>query len=244
MSETQVNCWKPYVVVTYRGMFPVGDHDMAISSQASQEEGSETIPQGSRQEALPKRLAPAWGEDIVQSAAKVAAVREVLEASYTKVDGYCWLWTGGTSHGYGQMRVREAWGTSPVYAHRVSYLLAHGPIPAGMEVCHTCDTPLCVYPGHFFLGTQSDNHADMVAKKRHGIGAANGQAKLSDADVVRIREMAAEGRHQGQLAVLFKIKESQVSRIISGKRRPDAGGPIRARHGNFKHGRYVANSGE
>jgi len=244
MNEHQVNCWKPYVVVTYQDNFLVGDHDMAISSQASKEEGSETIPQGSRQEALPKRLAPAWGEDIVQSAVKVAAVREVLEAGFVKVDGQCWLWTGGTSHGYGQMRVHSVWGSYPIYAHRASYLLAHGPIPAGLEVCHDCDTPLCVNPSHFFLGTQSDNHADMVAKKRHGIGMANGQAKLSDADVVRIREMATQGHHQGQLAVLFGIKEGQISRIIHGTRRLDAGGPIRTRHGNFKHGRYVANSDE
>jgi HNH endonuclease len=219
---------------------------MAISSQALSDmrEGSETISRESRQEALPKRLAPAWGEDIVQSAAKVAAVREVLEAGFSKVDDSCWLWTGGTSHGYGQLRVHSVWGSYPIYAHRASYLLASGPIPEGMEVCHRCDTPLCVNPEHFFLGTQGDNVADMVSKKRHGIGAANGMAKLSDADVVRIREMAAGGHHQGQLAVLFRLREGQISRIIHGTRRADAGGPIRTRHGNFRHGRYAASVGE
>jgi hypothetical protein len=140
--------------------------------------------------------------------------------------------------------VHAVWGSYPVYAHRVSYLLAVGPIPKGMEACHDCDTPLCVNPGHLFLGTQSDNIADMVAKRRHGIGAANGMARLSDSDVVRIREMAARGHHQGQLAARFGIKEAQISRIVSGKRRLDAGGPLRTKHGNFKHGRYAANSDE
>jgi hypothetical protein len=54
-----------------------------------------------------------------------------------------------------------------VYAHRLAWEKANGPIPAGMYVCHTCDVPACVNVEHLFLGTQSDNMKDMAAKGRH-----------------------------------------------------------------------------
>lgn len=241
MIKTRVNCWKPYVAVSYTVVLTDRHCNMAISSQASQEEGSETIPQGSRQEVLSKRPSPAWGEDIVRSAAKVAAVREVFEANIVKVDD-CLMWTAGTSHGYGTLRVHEVWGSTPVYAHRVSYLLAHGPIPHGIEVCHSCDTPLCVNPFHLFAGTQAENVADMVAKNRHPVGEKNGQTKLSDADVAEIRAMATAKVSRKEICARFAISEAQVSRIVRGRRRQTASGIICATHGNFKHGRYVTNS--
>lgn len=74
----------------------------------------------------------------------------------------CWPWTWATSHGYGRLRVFGR----PMYAHRLAYLLAHGPIPVGMLVCHHCDNPPCVNPAHLFLGTDSDNQQDKVAKGR------------------------------------------------------------------------------
>lgn len=43
----------------------------------------------------------------------------------------------------------------------------HGPIPPGMFVCHRCDNPRCIRLDHLFLGTDSDNQRDAVAKGRH-----------------------------------------------------------------------------
>lgn len=102
----------------------------------------------------------------------------------TKTDT-CWLWNGATaSKGYGYISVGSS--NRAVYAHRVTFEIAYGPIPDGMMVCHTCDNPLCVrnddegwyevsgilHPrrGHLWLGTSADNTADMVAKGRSGKG--------------------------------------------------------------------------
>jgi hypothetical protein len=81
----------------------------------------------------------------------------------------CWEWIGARGpQGYGMFQVKIRMARR---AHRISYELAHGPIPEGMQVLHRCDNPPCVNPAHLRLGTARDNTYDMLAKGRH-VGAA------------------------------------------------------------------------
>jgi HNH endonuclease len=83
----------------------------------------------------------------------------------TVTDG-CHLWTGDSNDlGYGRVRSSVA-PYRTIYAHRVVWSHANGPIPDGMEVCHSCDNPGCVRLSHLFLGTHRDNLVDMRDKGR------------------------------------------------------------------------------
>lgn len=79
----------------------------------------------------------------------------------------CWEWQGGSNqYGYGLFTRRGCDTKVTRVASRISWELAHGPIPQGMVVCHKCDNPPCVNPDHLFIGTHLDNMRDMVAKGR------------------------------------------------------------------------------
>lgn len=73
--------------------------------------------------------------------------------------GECWIWTGSrTKDGYGRV--------GDHYVHRLAYIEAHGEIPDGWVVMHSCDVPACVNPEHLIAGTQRDNIRDAHNKGR------------------------------------------------------------------------------
>jgi hypothetical protein len=80
-------------------------------------------------------------------------------------DRGCWEWRGSRHHqGYGMFMEAHK---KPVKAHRLSWRLHNGEIPASLCVLHRCDNTGCVNPAHLFLGTQLDNIRDMVSKGRN-----------------------------------------------------------------------------
>ena len=150
------------------------------------------------------------------------AKRDYVERFWEKVDkkgpDECWLWTAGKDgDGYGRMRIK---GTH-IRAHRVSWEIHHGPIPPGMHVLHQCDTPGCANPIHLYLGTNTDNVHDRDKKGRGVLpmlkGEQHGRAKLTETDILRIRDDVSSGRTQEVVAREFGITHQQVSVIVRRK---------------------------
>lgn len=103
--------------------------------------------------------------------------------SVRKTDS-CWLWTGSQdTRGYGQIVICGIL-QSP---HRLSWVIHHGRIPYGLHVLHKCDVRLCVNPEHLFVGTNTDNIKDKMAKQRHRFGENHNKAKLTEEEVLEIR---------------------------------------------------------
>lgn len=95
---------------------------------------------------------------------KRISVRSRLEVN-RKVNSEtgCWEWTKSRGKkGYGQIWVVDKFIRVP----RAAYEEYIGPIPEGLKVLHHCDNPPCFNPEHLFVGTQSENILDSVAKGR------------------------------------------------------------------------------
>lgn len=137
-------------------------------------------------------------------------------ARYVRVRRHgCWEWTGPlTVDGYGQLHISKI----QFRAHRLSYIIHKGPIPDGLFVCHKCDNPACVRPGHLYAGTHKQNMRDKRIRGRSNtpVGSDNGQAKLTEGAVAQIKKMLAGGHAQCEIAKSFGVDPSLVSKIKHG----------------------------
>jgi hypothetical protein len=135
----------------------------------------------------------------------------------------CWEWTGALMQtGYGAIRIGNRTRTT----HRVAWELTYGAIPDGMFVCHRCDNRRCCNPSHLFLGTNQDNMRDASAKGRlKGIGRPtlrgerHHQCRLTDKQVVVIRQLWADGHSQAAIARTVGHSPSQINNIVHHRQR-------------------------
>lgn len=150
-------------------------------------------------------------------------------------EGECLVWTGSTDGRYGQFY----WQGRMWKAHRAAWFMTNGDIPEGLGVLHKCDNTKCVRVSHLFLGTQSENLKDCIAKGRHWTqlyperirrgadsfpclhperlarGERHGIAKLTEKDVRAIRKLKLPSR---KIASLYKVGQTTVLEILNGKR--------------------------
>ena len=109
-----------------------------------------------------------------------AAMQSILELRPTvnerfwqKVDktGDCWVWTASkTQDGYGVFGVDG----KVRLVHRVSYEWVNGPIPAGLDLDHTCHVPACVNPAHLRPATRAQNGQNRQGAQRNSKSGVRG----------------------------------------------------------------------
>lgn len=86
-------------------------------------------------------------------AASHPEVRDRLTRRVVESSSGCMEWQGAKSSGYGVLTVDK----QVVYAHRLAYWLAHGPIEPGMVVDHICWNRACTNVSHLQLVSMSAN---------------------------------------------------------------------------------------
>lgn len=145
-------------------------------------------------------------------------MRSIQERFWSKVskisDDNCWLWLGDKiSNGYGRFSLKN----KKYLAHRFAFSLDNN-IPINnidCFICHTCDNRLCVNPRHLFKGTNSDNMVDMYRKGRgnDNKGEKHGASKLTDAEVLKIRQLCITGISQQKIASMYNVSQSLITNI-------------------------------
>lgn len=164
-------------------------------------------------------------------------------AKVDKTDG-CWLWTACKhARGYGYFFD----GSKQVQAHRFAWRISYGDIPAGLCVCHSCDTPSCVRPDHLWLGTTQANTADRDAKgrtasadrhvsqthpevlmrgdshyartqpERLARGEAHGRTTLTEDQVKAIRAIYGTGPSYAMIARQYGVDRGTIFNIVRRK---------------------------
>jgi hypothetical protein len=79
----------------------------------------------------------------------------------------CKIWLGlKLPSGYGFAKVP---GNKTVYAHRLAYEEAYGPIPPGYEIDHLCRNPPCYEATHLEAVTHAENCRRASERKTHCI---------------------------------------------------------------------------
>jgi len=141
-----------------------------------------------------------------------ALSRRPLEASFWKrvspePNTGCWLWIGAYhSFGYGVIGRKTGEKKWFISAHRLSWQLHNGEIPAGKEVCHRCDNPTCCNPAHLFLGTHRENMYDAACKWRMSRAFTREQA-------VEVLKRRAAGEPVAALAIRCGVSPQAIMRL-------------------------------
>lgn len=126
----------------------------------------------------------------------------------------CILWPyGRNTYGYGVMQYEGR----PQATHRVSCLLAHGdpPSPRHTDAAHSCRNRHCFNPRHLRWATRQENLHDMLRDGTSTRGSKSGHAKLTEQDVLLIREQVAAGVQQKVFAEKFGVHAVTISSIVT-----------------------------
>lgn len=141
-----------------------------------------------------------------------------------KPNGECREWTGSMSRkdkltGIANRPVIGFRGKQ-LLVYRLVWELAHGSIPNGLNICHACDNPTCIRTSHLYLGTQSRNIQDAVAKQRWNCPRLerHNMAKLNNQQVAEIRaSYAVGGIQQKAIAHDYGVSSATISLIVNRK---------------------------
>lgn len=136
----------------------------------------------------------------------------------------CWEWLGPKPEypdgrgGYG-MACHNGKNQS---AQKVSFKRLRGPVPKGVDVCHSCDNRACVNPRHLYLAPHYQNLLDCKQRGRLWIP---GGMKLTERAVREAFRMAMDGMSGTKIAKHFNVTSGIIYATLAGKKWRDVPRP-------------------
>ena len=105
-----------------------------------------------------------------------------------------------------------------ISVHRIVAAAFHGPIPAGLDVCHLNHIRDDNRPENLCFGTRSENC--QMSSQHYGswrVGIKPAATKLEESQYVEIINRYAMGAMQKDIASEYGVTQGLISRIISGR---------------------------
>lgn len=124
----------------------------------------------------------------------------------------CKMWPlGKDKDGYGYY----AFDGKTYRAHRLLYQTLHTPILSDYVVMHSCDVRSCCNIDHLSWGTLSENTKDMVNKNRHAKGSKVGTSKLTEDQVLQIKNKYPK-KNTVELAQEYGVCKQTICNALNG----------------------------
>lgn len=101
--------------------------------------------------------------------------------------------------------------------HRLTLDAFVGPCPPGMEGCHNDGNPMNNGIENLRWDTHISNIADRASHGTENIGSRNGQAKLDESAVCRLKRRLLDGAKQKDVAEEFGVSAQTVCDISKGR---------------------------
>ena len=152
-----------------------------------------------------------YGDPLSGNVEKGKPLKWLKEAIMQQTDN-CIVWPFCTNEkGYGQVSYQNKF----MIAHRLALMLHEGrtEAPAKMHCAHTpivCHNPACVNPRHLRWASAAENVADMRLDGTYWQGEQNGSAKLTESQVLAIRE---DKRIVREIAQDYGVSKHAIYRI-------------------------------
>jgi len=127
----------------------------------------------------------------------------------------CWEWNKCRGiQGYGVIRLNG----KNIRANRLSLEFKLGrKINAGLLACHSCNNPPCCNPEHLMEWTLQDNMNDKVKSSRQSKGENNGNSKLIEEQVIKIKLLNGI-KSSVKIAEQFGVKRACIQKIWRGEK--------------------------
>jgi len=141
--------------------------------------------------------------------------KPVKEITWEVNENGCWICTSHApnSEGYPRIGINK----KRIYLSRYMYEKYKGEFPKGYDMCHKCDTPMCINPDHLFPGTRKDNVNDCIQKDRNIKGEDCSYAKLTEKQVYDIK-YGYDGLMHKEIALIYNVSHGLISMIKNNKR--------------------------